>query len=207
MSKQISEFERDMAHLDGEIKRLEAEYNMFFAGRLPRLPWETRKRVETLVKKHDRAGFKNTAERFRFGTLQMRFQKFLELWERHILLQEQGKLRPGQLGAKPASSTAVPVAGAQKEEKPEPAGDRVLHVASLRNPDEEPERVKAIYEQLSEARKQAGEQPIEYDRVKALVKAQVKQLGGGDQEVAFRIALKDGKVALTVKAVEEDEEE
>ena len=29
-------------HLEAEIRRLEAEYNMFFAGRLPRLPWETR---------------------------------------------------------------------------------------------------------------------------------------------------------------------
>jgi hypothetical protein len=31
-----------MQQLEGEIKRLEAEYNMFFAGRLPRLPCETR---------------------------------------------------------------------------------------------------------------------------------------------------------------------
>ena len=183
MAKQTSEFEREMAVLDAEIKRLEAEYNMFFAGRLPRLPYETRKRVEALVKKHDRAGSRNTAERFRFGTLQMRFAKFIELWERHLTLQEQGKLRPGQLGARPASTTPPPVQAAQKEEKAQPAGDRVLHVASLRNPDEEPERVKA------------------------LVKAQVKQLGGGGQDVAFRIALKDGKVALTVKAVEEDDED
>src|SRR5436190_5424825 len=146
MAKQTSEFEREMAVLDAEIKRLEAEYNMFFAGRLPRLPYETRKRVEALVKKHDRAGSRNTAERFRFGTLQMRFAKFIELWERHLTLQEQGKLRPGQLGARPGSTTLPPVQAAQKEEKAQPAGDRVLHVASLRNPDEEPERVKAIYE-------------------------------------------------------------
>ena len=206
MAKATTEFDREMAVLEGEIKRLEAEYNMFFAGRLPRLPYETRKRVDALVKKHDRTPMKNTAERFRFSTLQMRFMKFVELWERHLTLQEQGKLRPGQLGAKPAS-TKPAAPGAKKEDKAEPAGDRVLHVASLRNPDEEPERVKAIYEQLSAARKQAGEQPIDYDRVKALLKAQVKQLGGGDHDVAFRIALKDGKVALTVKAIEEDDEE
>ena len=36
--------------LEAEIKRLEAEYNMFFAGRLPRLPWEKRARVDAMVK-------------------------------------------------------------------------------------------------------------------------------------------------------------
>jgi hypothetical protein len=33
-----SEFERELQLLEVELKRLEAEYNMFFAGRLPRCP-------------------------------------------------------------------------------------------------------------------------------------------------------------------------
>ena len=45
------------------------------------------------------------------------------------------------------------------------------------------------------------------DRVAALVRAQVRQLGAGGQDVAFRIALKDGKVSMTVKAVANDDEE
>ena len=67
-----------MAQLEAEIKRLEAEYNMFFAGRLPRLPWETRARVEALVKRYDRMNLRNTAERFRFGTLQAKFVAFCD---------------------------------------------------------------------------------------------------------------------------------
>ena len=50
-----SEFERELQRLEVELKRLEAEYTMFFAGRLPRPPWETRSRVEALVKQYDRA--------------------------------------------------------------------------------------------------------------------------------------------------------
>ena len=42
----ISEIERDMQRLEASIRQLEAEYNMFFAGRLPKPPWETRNRVE-----------------------------------------------------------------------------------------------------------------------------------------------------------------
>ena len=54
---------RDLQTLEVALKQLEAEYNMFFAGRLPRLPWETRARVEALVKKHDRSFIRNTADR------------------------------------------------------------------------------------------------------------------------------------------------
>lgn len=57
-----SDFDREMQVLEGEIKRLEAEYNMFFAGRLPRLPWETRTRVEALVKRYDWMHIQNTAD-------------------------------------------------------------------------------------------------------------------------------------------------
>jgi hypothetical protein len=78
----------DVAHelttLEGELKRLEAEYNMFFAGRLPRPPWETRGRVEAMVKRLDRLYITNTGERFRFSTLQSRFQTFADLWERGL---------------------------------------------------------------------------------------------------------------------------
>ena len=54
MAAKTSEFEQEMQQLEAEMKRLEAEYNMFFAGRLPRLPWETRARVDALVKRYDR---------------------------------------------------------------------------------------------------------------------------------------------------------
>jgi len=45
------DFGRQIDLLESELKRLEAEYNMFFAGRLPRPPWETRARVDALMKR------------------------------------------------------------------------------------------------------------------------------------------------------------
>ena len=37
----LSEFERDIRMLEAELRTLELEYNMFFAGRLPKPPWES----------------------------------------------------------------------------------------------------------------------------------------------------------------------
>src|SRR5262245_7145244 len=112
-----NEFDRDMRALESEIKRLEAEYNMFFAGRLPRLPWERKARVEALVRNFDRAEKRNTADRFRFQTLQARFVKFLELWERQLRDREEGGRRPKGVrrGAAPP-----PVAPASSPAPPEP---------------------------------------------------------------------------------------
>src|SRR5688500_20375564 len=91
MALKGSEFDQQMVKLEAEIKRLEAEYNMFFAGRLPRLPWETRARVDALVKRYDRMNIRNTAERFRFETLQARYTGFCDLWERALKAKEEGR--------------------------------------------------------------------------------------------------------------------
>ena len=53
---------RELTTLEAELKRLEAEYNMFFAGRLPRPPWETRGRVQALVKRLAAFGIRASKE-------------------------------------------------------------------------------------------------------------------------------------------------
>ena len=64
--------QRDLDLLAADLKRLEAEYNMYFSGRLPRPPLETRSRVQAMVKRYDRGVSMSTGDRFRFETLQSR---------------------------------------------------------------------------------------------------------------------------------------
>ncbi len=192
-----------MQHLEAEIRRLEAEYNMFFAGRLPRLPWETRARVEALVKKHDRSFIRNTADRFRFESLQNKYAKFCELWERQLSQMEGG--RPRRAGAKPPAAPPRPADKAAKEEPAQPAvpAERVVRFSSA-GADED--RVKELYEKLAEVKRAAGEAAVPMDRLAALVRAQVQKFASEGSEVAFRVAMKDGKVSLTVKPVKAGED-
>jgi hypothetical protein len=90
--------ERDLKTLEAELRRLEAEYNMYFAGRLPRPPVETRRRVAGLIRQLDRQRLSNYAERFRFTTLQSRFQTFSDLWDRGLRAKEEG--RPGPMAGR-----------------------------------------------------------------------------------------------------------
>jgi hypothetical protein len=193
-----TDFDREMQHLQAEIRRLEAEYNMFFAGRLPRLPWETRTRVEALVKKHDRSFIRNTADRFRFESLQNKYAKFCELWERQLGQMEGGRPRRGG-GAMPPPAPR----GTDQPDYAPPSTDREVRFSSGGT---DHDRVKELYEQLAEVKKAAGEAAVPMDRVAALVKAQVEKYAADGSEVAFRIAMKDGKVSLTVKPVRAGED-
>ena len=199
MAPPKSDFDREMLHLEAEIRRLEAEYNMFFAGRLPRLPWETRTRVEALVKKHDRSFIRNTADRFRFESMQNKYAKFCELWERQLSQLEGGRPKRGG-GAMPPPA---PPRKVDKEDQAQPSADRVVRFSSAGADDD---RVKELYERLAEVKQAAGEAAVPIDRVAALVKAQVEKYAADGSEVAFRVGLKDGKVSLTVKAVRAGED-
>ena len=208
MALKDSEFEQEMMKLEAEIKRLEAEYNMFFAGRLPRLPWETRARVEALVKRYDRMNLRNTAEKFRFNTLQSKFQAFVDLWERHLKAKEEGRpVRGRRAAAAPPAPTAPPPAAQAQARKADADAQapRVVAVTTFKDPAAETERMKALYEQLSAARKDAGEKPVPFEAFKQVVRAQVNKLGSGKDEVAFRVAVQDGKVTLTAKALKGSE--
>ena len=185
-----SSVDRDLTRLEADLKQLEAEYNMFFAGRLPTPPWETRARVEALVKQVDRGQIPNTGDRFRFTTLQSRFAAFIDLWDRALRAREEG--RPGPLPQKRAPLEP-------EKKRPE---DRIVHVSSFRDPVREIDKLTDLYESLAEARREIGEDAPPFHKFAELVKSQVKRLrDSGSPEVAFRVAVKDGKVNFTARGL------
>ena len=186
------DLQKDLATFTAELKRLEAEYNMYFAGRLPRPPWETRGRVEALAKRLDRTHIPSTGDRFRLETLQSRLQAFVDLWDRGLRAREEG--RPGPFAQPP------PKARTPRSKKGEEG--TVLHVTAFQDPMREMDKLHGLYDSLMDARRQSGEDVVPFHKFAALVKDQVTKLReSGSPEVAFRVAMKDGKVAFTVRGV------
>jgi hypothetical protein len=184
------DIERELMVLEAELKRLEAEYNMFFAGRLQRPPWETRSRVEAMVKRLDRIHLSNYGERFRFSTIQGRYSTFIDLWDRGLRAREEG--RSGPFSQKPRSATPDP---------PRP-DDRILHVTTFSDPVKEIDKLRDLYDSVAEARREAGQDAVPFHKFADLIKTQVKTFKDkGSEEVAFRVAVKDGKVAFTARAM------
>ena len=190
----LTDIQKDLQSLEGDLKQLEAEYNGFFAGRITRPPLETRRRVETLIKRWDRAVIEASADRFRFQTLQTRFVKFTQLWDRGQRAREEG--RPGPF-AHPAPREIRP--------RPQEPDNRVLCVTAFRDPMREMDKLHSLYDSLMDARRRAGEESVPFHRFAALVKDQVSKLmESGSPEVAFRVAMKDGKVNFTVRGLKGD---
>ena len=197
MPDESPDIERELQVLEAGVRRLEAEYNMYFAGRLPRPPWETRKRVESMVRRMDRLHISNYGHRFKFETLQSRFTTFMERCDRGLRSREEG--RPGPF--------AQPRAVEEPVKKPAPKEDRVVHVATFKDPLKEMDKLHELYDNLAEMRRQAGQDAIPFHKFADLIKTQVDQMKEkGTGEVAFRVAMKDGKVAFTARGKKGDKE-
>ena len=64
------------------------------------------------------------------------------------------------------------------------------------------DKLHDLYDSLAEARREVGEDSVPFHKFAELVKTQVEKLrGGGSPEVAFRVAVKDGKVNFTARAL------
>ena len=185
-----NELERELQILEVELRKLEGEYNMYFSGRLPRPPWETRSRVEQLVKRLDRSYIQTYGDRYRFSTMQARFSAFVDLWDRGLRAREEG--RPGPFAhRKPPESKKSPR-----------AEDKVLFVAAFRDPLKEMDKLHDLYDKLRDAREQVGEENVPFHKFAELVKSQVAKLKKeGAPEVAFRVAVKNGKLNFTAKGM------
>ncbi len=187
---ELSESERELQQLSAELRKLEGEYTMYFAGRLPRPPWETRGRVDQLFKRWDKRPFDTLVTRFRLQTLQTRYSRFVDLWDRALRQKEEG--RPGA-DPRPAS--------ADGGERPLVRGPDLVHVATFRDPLHEMEKLHGLYDSLMDARRTAGEDVVPFHKFADLVKEQVHRLKSrGSQEVTFRVTSMEGRVNLTAKA-------
>jgi hypothetical protein len=190
------EIDRELQVLEAELKRLEAEYNMFFAGRLPRPPMETRSRVDAMVKRLDRQHIGNYGDRFRFTTLQTRYARFIDLWDRGLRAREEGRPGPFKQAGKPAADVSTR------------AQDRIVRVTTFKDPMREMDKLHDLYDSLAEARRESGQDAIPFHKFAELIKTQVTALKDkGNAEVAFRVAMKEGKVAFTARPMKEADDD
>ena len=143
-----------------------------------------------MVKRIDRTHIANYGDRFRFTTIQTRYAKFIDLWDRGLRAREEG--RPGPFAQpRPAAERA-----------PQKPQDRVVYVTTFSDPLREMDKLHDLYDSLAEARKETGLEPIPFHKFADLIKTQVGTFKEkGSAEVAFRVAMKDGKVAFTARAM------
>lgn len=194
----LKDIDRDIDRLEAAVKKLETEYNLFFAGRVAKPPAEARARVEADLKKLDRTPIQHTATRFRFTTIQARFVALAELWERTQRNKEEGRALPAGTRRNDLPADASPHGSMGHRQRP---GEDVRFGVTLSEPHRERRSLTALYDALAAARREVGAADVPFPRFEAMVLSQVgKVRAAGGSDVFFRVYVKDGKAHFTARS-------
>jgi hypothetical protein len=180
--------DQELTRLEEDIRRLRVEFDIFFNGASKRPPYDTKGRVETLLKRLADDRTLTFAQRYRYNSLAARYNAFRELWRRTMQGREEGR---------DAASAAR--ASAKKE------AQRIAPVSFVcLDAHHEVELVKNIYNSLIEAKRHCGE-PVEdlsfpkFHRLIASKADGIKQQRGCER-VRFSVAVENGHVSFKARA-------
>jgi hypothetical protein len=178
--------DEQLTRLEDDIRRLRIEFDIFFNGAAKRPPYDTKGRVETLLKRLGDDRTLTYAQRYRYTSLAARYNAFRDLWRRTMQGREEGR--------DPASAARASV---KRETEIEPVS------ISCQDPHKEIEIVKSLYSSLLEAKEKCGEptEGFSFPKFHRLVaqKADGLKEKSGCERVMFSVSVEDGHVSFKAK--------
>lgn len=184
--------EEQLGRLEEDIRRLKIEFDVYFNGASKRPPYDTKNRVETIIKRMLDDRTLTYAQRFHYNSLASRYNAFRDLWRRTLQGREEGR----------DAAAAARVSAKQAELG---AFDRSTFVCADAHKDVR--TVKELYESLLEAKRRCGESTVgfSFPRFHRLIASKADTLKErlGCERVRFSVDLEDGHVSFKAKADEE----
>lgn len=177
-----------LSRLEEDIRRLKIEFDMFFNGASKKPPYDTKGRVDTMMKRLGDDRTLSYAQRYRYNSLGSRYNAFRDLWRRTMQGREEGR-DPGATARASAKQQAV----ADFKKANFVCDDAHRDV----------ELVKNIYSALVEAKKVCGE-PVEdfsFPRFHRLIASQADGLKErlGCERVSFSVDVEGGRVSFKAR--------
>ena len=181
--------EEQLARLEEDIRRLKIEFDVYFNGAAKRPPYDTKGRVETLIKRLGDDRSLTYAQRYHYNSLAARYTAFRDLWRRTMQGREEGR--------DPASTAR---ASAKKEANSTFSGITFV----CENANKEVETVRSLYKALLEAKSNCGEKTDDFSfpRFHRLIASKADNLKArvGCDRVRFSIGVEGGHVSFKAKA-------
>ena len=133
--------EKELDAFEEAFRKLSLEYDVFLFGSHGKIPAESRKRVEQMLRVMAGKHIDSAAERYRLNTLNGKFSAECERWDRTQRDKEEGRGRFARAGAF----------------SPNAAGPASVQPAA-------PDPDRAVYERFVEARRARGEGSPDFDK-------------------------------------------
>lgn len=182
--------DEQLTRLEDDIRRLRIEFDIFFNGGAKRPPYDTKGRVETLLKRLGDDRSLTFAQRYRYNSLAARYNAFRDLWRRTMQGREEGRDAVSAHRASVHKDASAP--------KLEP----VSFVCADAHRDVEV--VKNLFESLMEAKRSCGEatEDLSFPKFHRLIASKadgLKEKVGCDR-VRFSVSVEDGHVSFKARA-------
>ena len=180
-----TELEAEIVRLESGIRQLKIQYDMFFAGSIPKQPLELRGEIEKIIRRHSRTPIRKYAPRFHFNAMVSRFNSLSELWAKTLRALEEGD-RPAPAVADRAGSA-----------------EHLVARCTVKDPAEERDVLRLLHTRLLDARKKAGDSTgkLSFESFVRTVSAQAGKLRekAGCDKVELRVIVLDRKVVVKAR--------
>ena len=184
--------DEQLTRLEDDIRRLKIEFDIYFNGAAKRPPYDTKNRVETIIKRLGDDRTLNFAQRYRYNTLASRFTAFRELWRRTLQGREEGR---------DAVSAARAAAHAEAARTSAPS------VFVCDNAYMDVETVRSLFDALVKAKMKCGEptEDLSFPRFHHLIATKTDSLKErlNCERVRFSVDITDGRVKFKAKGEKE----
>lgn len=180
--------DEQLTRLEEDIRRLKIEFDVFFNGASKRPPYDTKGRVETMLKRLGDDRSLSYAQRYRYSSLASRYNLFRDLWRRTMQGREEGR---------------TPMANAKANAKEQAVAEFKKSSFVCEDAHKDVELVKSVYSALIDAKKVCGE-PIEdfsFPRFHRLIASQADSLKQrlGCERISFSIDVTGGHVSFKAR--------
>ena len=178
-----------LARLEDDVRKLKVEFDIYFNGAAKRPPYDTKGRVETMIKRLADERTFNYAQRYHYNSIVARYTSFRDLWRRTIQEREEGRGLAASVGH-------------ARTRKEEPHARHASFVCADARGDVP--TVKGLYDALVRAKVQCGESVDDFSfaQFHRMIAAKTDALKEklGCERVRYSVYQEDGRVSFKAKA-------
>ena len=180
------EIRKELKNLEVLLRELQIQYEQYFMGVIPHEPVKLHREVKKLIREIRKAPFKKPAIRYRQLTLESRYQTYNDYWQRVLRKREDGTY------SKDVFKAAMRERHSREDR--ELGTVKGSAAASMRS-------LFLSYKQALE--RQTGlKQNIDFKSFQKVLmtRAKAHRAKHGNQKLAFRVVVKEGRVSIKVRA-------